>query len=78
MHLGKRRQGLYFFQLTTRISSQLAEVACADRVSTVHTEDQQVVAAILLLGLYRDTSLMKNHLPLEPYSGRMPRTLWWS
>jgi len=28
--------------------------------------------------LYTGTSLMRNRTPLGPYSGTMPRTLWWS
>jgi hypothetical protein len=28
--------------------------------------------------LYRGTSLLRNCLPLGPYSNPMPRVLWWS
>ena len=28
--------------------------------------------------LYRGTSLMRNSLPLGPYSRPVPRNLWWS
>ena len=27
---------------------------------------------------YRGTSLMRDRLPLAPYSRPMPRALWWS
>ena len=38
----------------------------------------EVPALLKTVGPYRGTSLIRNRLPLGPYTGHMPRALWWS
>ena len=51
------------------------------RCAPIERAERRSALCVVGLGtspMYRNTSLIRNHLPVGPYSRAMPRALWWS